>query len=85
VQRLVERVAVRVQALREHVDRHAVQGERDEHAALMRGQHLGDRLLERGEQLALLGLVARLESRAREQAPRLGLERHLTPLPRTLT
>src|SRR5688572_505993 len=84
VQGLVERSAIRVQALSENVDRNAVQGERDEDAALVRRQHLGDRALQLGEQLALLGLCVRLEVGAREQLPAFGLERYLASLPRAL-
>ena len=61
VQRLVERAARRAEPLREHVDRDAVQSQGDEDAALVRRQHLGDRPLQRGEQLALLDLRVRLE------------------------
>ena len=81
VQGLVERAARRAEPLGEDVDRHAVQRQRDEHAPLVRRQHLGDRLLHRREELALLGLLVGLEAGAREQAPVLRLERHLAALP----
>src|SRR5215218_7697423 len=81
VQGLVERAAGRAQALGEHVDRDSVQREGDEHTPLVRRQYLADRLLQRVEELALLGRFARLDRGAREQAPGLGLERYLTALP----
>src|ERR671915_1920064 len=84
VQRLVERAAVAAQSLGEYVDGHAVQGERDEDTTLVRGQDVRDRPLEGREQLALLDLLVGLDPRAREQAPRLRLQRHLSPLPRPL-
>ena len=52
VERLVERAATRVEAVCEDVDRHAVQRERDEHAALVRRQDVLDRVLQRREQLS---------------------------------
>ena len=67
VQGLVERSACRLEPFGKHVDRHAVQRQRDEDAALMVGQHLVDRLLQGRQQLTLLGrsvgLQAALENR----------------------
>ena len=57
VQGLVEGAAGRVQPLGEHVDRHLVQGERDEHLALVGAQLLLDRLVQRTE---LIGRLDRL-------------------------
>ena len=54
VQRLVEGAAGGRQAIGEDVDRNAVQRERDEHATLVRRQHVGDRNLQRREQLAVV-------------------------------
>src|SRR4051794_14707669 len=84
VQRLVQRIAVRVQAVREHVDRYAVQRERRQHATLVRREDLLDGALERVEHVPLLGLGLRAEVAAREDRPRLRLERQLTSLPRAL-
>src|ERR687896_68106 len=81
VQGLVEGAAGRLQPLSEDVDRYAVQRERDQHPPLVGRQYLSDRALQRREELALLELGVRLKTGAREQAPRLGLERHLAPLP----
>ena len=81
VQRLVERAARRREPLGEHVDRDAVERERDEHAALMRRQALLDRLLQGLQELALLGRLVRSERAAREERPGLRLERHLPSLP----
>ena len=50
----------------------------------MRRQHLADRVLQRVQELALLGLGGGLEACAREEAPGLGLERHLASLPGAL-
>src|SRR5204863_3865161 len=55
--------------------------QRDEDVALVRRQRLGDRALERREQLALLGFGVGTELRAREEAPGLRLERDLAALP----
>jgi hypothetical protein len=85
VQRLVQRVAVGVEPLSENVDRDAVHRKRHEDAALVRCQHLLDRLLQCAEQLVLLGLGVRSEARVREHAPALRLERHLAPLPGALS
>ncbi len=54
VQGLVEGAAGRVQPFGENVDRDAVHGERHEHPALVRRQ-LGDRALQRRDELGLLG------------------------------
>src|SRR5947209_7714482 len=54
VQCLVQRSARGAETLGEYVDRHLVQGERDEDATLVRRQLLVDRPLDRREQLALL-------------------------------
>ena len=61
VERLVERAASGAHAIGEHVDRHAVQGERDEHASLVGGEHLGDGTLQGLEQLALFELALSLD------------------------
>jgi hypothetical protein len=52
---LVERSPRRRHLLGEHVDRGLVEGERDEHPALVRRQRLVDRVAERREELRLLG------------------------------
>jgi len=64
VQHLVERAAVRVQALGEDVDRHAVDREGDENTALVRSQHVLDRRLQRLQELALLEAAVKLRKRS---------------------
>ena len=56
VQRLVERAAVRVQPLGEHVDRHAVQRERDEHP--LAPPPVGERRQQRSEDRRSFGQIA---------------------------
>src|SRR5919206_3724841 len=50
-------------------------------APRVRGQDLVDRALQRRQQLALLRLRVRLQLSTGEDAPALGLERNLAPLP----
>ena len=57
---------------------------RDEHASLVIGQDVLDRLLESAQELGLLCALLGFEAGAREERPALGLERYLAPLPRAL-
>jgi hypothetical protein len=57
--RLVERSPCGVETLCEHVDRHAVQGDRNENLALVRRQLVRDRLLKLPKQLAALSAQLR--------------------------
>src|SRR4051795_1594046 len=84
VQGLVESAARRVEAIREDIDRNVVERQRDQHAALMRGQALLDPALQRRQQLALLSLFLRALPGARECAPVLRLQRQLLALPGAL-
>ena len=84
VQGLVERPTRRAEPLGKHVDRHAVQGEGDENSALVRGQHLGDRPLNRVQELPLLRLGIGPEIGARHRVPALWIQRQLSPLPGAL-
>jgi len=84
VQCLVESAPSRLESFCENVDRDAVDRERDEHASLVRGQNLVDRLPQRRHELGLVGLCRGLEPRARDGAPGVVLERELTSLPGSL-
>src|SRR5439155_11592945 len=75
VERLVERVPVAVEPLGEHVDRHAVERERDEYLPLARRQRRLDPLLDRGEELRPLEARGGCRRRALELRPGLWLER----------
>ena len=81
VQGLVERAARRAEPVGEDVDGHSVQRERDEDAPLVGRQDVVNPAADSRQQLALLGLGIRLEPLAGEEAPLLGLERDLPPLP----
>src|SRR2546423_144388 len=80
-ERLVERSARCPEPFREHVDRNSVHRQRDQHRPLVRRETVLDRLLDRREELALLGLRRRLQATAREDLPALRLERDLAALP----
>src|SRR4051794_4922755 len=81
VQRLVERAASRRKPIGEHVDRHFVQRQRDEHLALMRGQRTGDRVAQRLEELGALELLLGGGTLVGECRPALGGEHALAALP----
>lgn len=81
VQCLVERAAGRVEPFGQHVDRHLVERERDQHLALVPGQAAVDRVLERLHQLARLGSLFGAVASVGHQRPRLRLEHHLAFLP----
>ena len=81
VQGLVEGAARRAEPLGEHVDRHAVQRERDEHLPLMRGQHLVDGHPNGAKNLSLLRVLVRRVLLARETRPAFGLQGDLAALP----
>ena len=78
---LVERAAGRVEPLGEHVERHAVQRERDQYLLLVLGQAIVDRALQRQHQLVALGLPPRTLAGVRHQRPGFRLEHHLAFLP----
>jgi hypothetical protein len=84
VQCLVEGPSARIEPVCEHVDRDAVDRERDEDAPLVLGEDRVDRLLERRDELALLDERGRLHAFGRERAPRVVREWDLAPLPRAL-
>jgi hypothetical protein len=83
VQRLVERAAARSEPLGEHVDRHLVQRQRHEHAALVRCQDLVGGLPERRQHLRLLDRGVR-PCVAGNRLPSLGLDRDLAAQPAAL-
>ena len=78
---LVQRAAGRVEPLGEHVDRHPVEGQRDEHLALSRRQAAVDRIPDRVNQLASLGLALGARAGIRHHRPDVGVEHHLAVLP----
>ena len=80
MQCFVERAAVGVEPVGEHVDRNAVDCESDKDAPLVRCER-GDPVLKGSEQLRLLGGVGGAEAGAREEIPTLQLERDLAALP----
>jgi hypothetical protein len=59
VEGLVERAARGAKPFGEHVDRHVVERDGDEHGPLMSGEHLGDRVAHRVEELSGLGVGVR--------------------------
>ena len=81
VQGLVQRATCGVEPLRQHVDRYPVQSQSDQDATLVRRQDLLDRPLDGGQELAQVCLRRGPERGAREQSPRLWLERDLPSLP----
>ena len=81
MERLVERAARRCKALGEHVDRHAVDGERDQYLALVGCQLAADALADRSEQLPALGGDVGPLGSVGEAVPGLGVEHDLAVLP----
>ena len=69
VQRLVERATRRAETLGENVDRHTVDGEGDEDAALVGREGELDRVLDRRQQLRLLRRLVGLEAGTRDEIP----------------
>ncbi len=80
MQCFIERAAVGVEPVGEHVDRDAVDGESDKDAPLVRCER-GDSVLQRGEQFRLFGGVGGAEAGAREEIPAFLLERDFAALP----
>ena len=69
VQRLVERATRGAETLGENVDRHPVDGEGDEDAALVWREGELDGVLDRGQQLRLLRRLVGLEAGTRDEIP----------------
>ena len=68
MQGLVERAARGAEALGEHVDRHLVQRERDEHGALVRRELLAHRALQRPQELGALAALLEAAVKLRRRA-----------------
>ena len=81
VQCLVERTAGGAEPLGQHVERHAVERECDQHLALVLGEAVVDRALERLHQLPQLDLAFGPAGGIAHQRPNLRLEHHLPFLP----
>src|SRR4051812_31863697 len=81
VQRLVQRAPGRAEALGEDIDRHAVEGERDKHLALVRRKGLGHRGAQRVEDLAALERIVHARALVDERRPALPRENDLAFLP----
>ena len=81
VQRLVQSAARGAEALGENVDRHAVDGKRNQHPALVGRQGLVRSRPGSPQQLGLLRLLVGPQADAREEIPSLLLDRHLASLP----